>query len=131
VVEKKCRLEFGHNTDRIDSRFLYLDNLIIKEDSLLSVVGWIDGVDHLLVRRDSAHLADALKKIQFAGYDPKTVNRRDFNSDYWELYAELPEPAVYGAILGGLGTALALWSKRRRIGRNCEGRASLDAESGS
>jgi len=85
-------------------RHLYLDDLEITKGSNLLVRFWAEGRDHLLVRRDSEHLLESLKRIQFEGYDPNAIHLADYDKDYWEINA-MPEPATYGAglMLGVLG----------------------------
>jgi len=92
--------------------FLLLDDLIMTDGSLLTIDNWTEGKAHLLVRKSSAHFEDSLKKIRFTGY--KTVHTRDYDADYWEIYAELPEPGSYGAglLLVGIGT-MALRNRLR------------------
>jgi len=82
---------------------LYLDNLFITDGSLLTIYNWTEGTAHLLVRKDSEHLEDSLSKIKFTGY--KTIHKRDYDKDYWEIYAQLPEPSTYGVGLALLGLA--------------------------
>jgi len=99
------------NPQQITS-FLLLDDLIMTDGSLLTVDNWTEGMGHLLVRKSSAHFEESLKKIRFTGY--KTVHTRDYDADYWEIYAELPEPGSYGAglLLVGIGT-MALRNRLR------------------
>jgi len=95
-------------------RKLFLDDLEIKRDGQLLVVGWAEGRDHLLVRRDSEHLEESLKRIAFEGYDPNAIHLENYDKDYWEINA-MPEPAAYGAglMLGVVG--LVRYRKRRKI----------------
>jgi len=100
-------LSFERPDDSFEShgqRHLYLDDLEIKEGSNLFVKEWAEGRDHLLVRRDSEHLLESLKRMQFEGYDPNAIHLVDYDKDYWEINA-MPEPATYGAglALGALG----------------------------
>jgi len=77
------------------------------------VSGWKDERDFLLVRKNSAHLSDALGRMKFEGYNPADIHLRDFSNDYWQISA-LPEPSTYGAMLGAVGLGLCCRSKRRR-----------------
>jgi|GEM_PF-704811 len=93
-------------------KHLYLDDLEIKEGSTLLITDWAEGRDHLLVRRDSEHLEESLKRILFNGYDPNAIHLEGYNDEYWEINGA-PEPATYGAglMLGVLG----LVRYRRRL----------------
>jgi len=90
-----------------------LDDLEITAGSLLKIKGWADKRDFFLVRKDSAHLDAALKRIDFVGYDRRTIGKRNYNKDYWEIYAVLPEPSAYGVALLGVGLGVVCWSRRR------------------
>jgi len=96
-----------------DPKHLYLDDLIIDDGSFLEVTHWQYGEDFFLVRKNSRHLADSLKKIRFVGYDPNAIHLEEFNKDYWAI-SGAPEPATYGAIFGTLGLALFIYRKRDR-----------------
>ncbi|WP_156469215.1 PEP-CTERM sorting domain-containing protein [Cephaloticoccus primus] len=115
VDEGRGVVEFSrlYNHDR---RFLYLDDLMIADGAGLDIRGWEEGFSYLLVRKDSKHLADALKKITFDGYLPGRVHLEDFNKDYWQI-SGTPEPATYGAIFAGAGVGLIVWRRRRWCGR--------------
>jgi len=91
--------------------YIKLDDLIVAEGAHLTVVGWEEGRDFLLVRKSSQHLADALRKMEFNGYDRNNIHLEDYDSEYWSIEAA-PEPAVCGAALGAAG--LGLWRWRRR-----------------
>jgi len=114
TIEDKGDLSFNHEEgESIRSKYyMFLDDLIIKQGGHLAVHGWEAGRDFLLVKKTSAHLADSLTKMLFAGYDPANIHLRDFNSDYWEVSA-LPEPTTYGALLAAAGLGLWTWRKRR------------------
>ncbi|KXU35937.1 hypothetical protein AXK11_05285 [Cephaloticoccus primus] len=89
---------------------------MIADGAGLDIRGWEEGFSYLLVRKDSKHLADALKKITFDGYLPGRVHLEDFNKDYWQI-SGTPEPATYGAIFAGAGVGLIVWRRRRWCGR--------------
>jgi len=72
---------------------------------------WEAGRDHLLVRKDSTHLEEALKKISIDGWAKNQVYLKDYDKDYWSIEAA-PEPATYGAIFVGLGLGLFICRKR-------------------
>jgi|GEM_PF-120273 len=93
-------------------RRFYIDDLIIEENSTLQILGWADQRDFLLVRKDSAHLGDALKKLHFEGYNPNNIHLEDYDGQYSAISAA-PEPATYGALLSPLGIGLVAWRKRR------------------
>ncbi|KXU34374.1 hypothetical protein AXK11_08680 [Cephaloticoccus primus] len=122
VIEGRGGISFeGGRPDFIHGqRHLFLDDLEVKADSMLSVTEWEWGRDHLLVRRDSKHLQESLKRMQFAGYDSNAIHLVDYNKDYWEISA-LPEPAAYGAglMLGVIG--FARYRRRRKCRRTCPG----------
>jgi len=115
--------EFGDTTFPHGQRHLFLDDLEIKEGSGLFVREWAEGRDHILVRRDSEHLQESLKRIQFEGYDPNAVHLEDYDKDYWEINA-MPEPATYGAglIVGALGIA---YYRRRQKQRGIKQAAAV------
>jgi len=94
-------------------KYLYLDDLLVVLGGSLTVTGWLNGQDFLLVRKSSQSLADELKKLNFQGYDRNNIHLVDFNKDYWEISAA-PEPVTYGVILGGLGLAVAVSRRRKR-----------------
>ncbi|WP_156469225.1 PEP-CTERM sorting domain-containing protein, partial [Cephaloticoccus primus] len=96
---------------------IYLNDLVIADGGLLKVTLWVRNYDHLLVRKGSQGLADALGKIHFDNEGPAGV--REYNKDYWEIGAghgfgqlPVPEPATYGAVfsLGVLG--FVAWRRR-------------------
>jgi len=84
------------------------------QDGYLLVKEWLDGRDRLLVRKDSAHVRDSLTRIEFENHDTRTVNLRDYDTDYWEIYALVPEPSTYGAILGSIGLVVVQWRRGYR-----------------
>jgi len=99
------------------SRWLYLDDLIINDGGRLIVKSWVDGTDHLLVRRENIDWA-TLWKIDFKGKVNRNVGYRNFNSDYVEIVPwATPEPETYGAIFGVLGLALVGWRRNVRRAR--------------
>jgi len=95
-------------------REIILDDLHVTEGSHLLVQEWQDGRDRLLVRKDSTHVRDSLGRIEFENHDTRTVNLRDYDKDYWELYALVPEPTTYGAIFGAVGLVAVSWGRQRR-----------------
>jgi len=107
------RVHFDKGTTAGASKHLYLDDLIIEDGSFLSITHWLNGEDFLLVRKDSKHLADSLKKIRFIGYDPNAIHLEEFNKEYWAI-SGAPEPATYGAIFGTLGLSLFIYRKQNK-----------------
>jgi len=89
---------------------LYLEDLIVTDGSLLTIDNWNQYHAKFLVRKDSKHLNESLGKIKFTGY--QTVHKRDYDNDYWEIYAQLPEPSTYGAGLAVLGLGTVALRKR-------------------
>jgi len=94
-------------------REIILDDLDVMAGSHLLIKEWQNGRDRLLVRKDSAHVRDSLKRIEFEAHDTRSVNLRDYDKDYWEIYALVPEPATYGALFGAVGL-MAAWCRQRR-----------------
>jgi len=108
-------LNFGHNpknrNDHTTKTFI-LDDLIIKDGASLRILGWKADRDHLLVRKDSEHLADALKKLTIDGWGKNQIYLKDYDTDYWSIEAA-PEPSTYGALFGIISFGLATWRRRR------------------
>jgi len=94
-----------------------LDDLEVTLGSYLLIKEWKDGRDRLLVKKDSAHVKDSLARIEFEGHDTRTVNIRDYDANYWEIYALVPEPAAYGTVLGAVGLAVFFCRQRLRRAR--------------
>jgi len=90
---------------------IFLDDLIIKDGASLRIMNWEAGRDHFLVRKNSTHLAAAMKKLSIVGWGKNQVYLKSYNKDYWSIEAA-PEPGTCGAILGAVG--LGLWRWRRR-----------------
>jgi len=111
-------LNFAHWGKAPDNsnKTLFLDDLIINERASLRIVGWGAGRDHLLVRKDSKHLNDALKKLTIDGWGKNQIYLKSYDKDYWSIEAA-PEPSTYGAIFGTLG--FGVWAWRRRISKEC------------
>jgi len=90
---------------------LFLDDLIIDNGAALRISGWQADRDFLLVRKDSKHLKDSLKKITIDGWGKNQIYLKDYDDEYYSIEAA-PEPSTYGAILGAAG--LGFWCWRRR-----------------
>jgi len=116
VIEGESKLQFRIYETTLDKRFLYLDDLLIADGGKLLVQGWKEGIHWLLVRKTSANIDDALKKIAFVGYLPGGTHLEDYNRDYWAI-SGVPEPATYTPIFGAIG--LVIWQKRRRRVNDC------------
>jgi len=99
VVKSESRLLFHRKPNK---RTLFLDDLLIEERGALYVGDWADGVTKLLVRKDSEHLSESLKRIVFDHDKTREVGLREYDKDYWEIGPGFPEPATYGAILVGI-----------------------------
>jgi len=99
---------------------LMIRELIIDDGnfSRLSVKGWREYADFFLVSRLFAPGAAILAKINFQGW-ADGAKLRYYDNTYWEIVplgtsgAPVPEPAVYGAILGAVG--LGVWTWRRSV----------------
>jgi len=111
VVEGYGIFDFDKGTHH-GSRYFYVDDLIIKNDSRLRITGWSDSRDRFLVRKNSKHIFDSIKRMEFSGYDPNRIRLVGFDKDYWEISA-LPESSAYGAILGMVGVGVFAWRKKR------------------
>jgi len=92
---------------------LFLDDLFVDSDALLTLNGWRDGFHFLLVRKDSEHLDDALSRIKFEGRREPKASLRDYDKDYWQVIPGFPEPSTYGALFGGLSLGLVALRRRR------------------
>jgi len=114
TIEDSGVIHFNHEESEIPSakHYIKIDDLIINQSGYLEVQGWQEGRDFLLVRKNSANLADALTKMAFAGYDRNAIHLEDFDTDYWSI-SSTPEPAAYGAILGTVGVGFVAWRKRK------------------
>jgi len=119
VVEGDGIIDFGMEDTRGShgSRYFYMDDLQITLGSNLQILAWEEGRDHLLVRKDSAHLEKSLKRLEFEGYNPGNIHLNDFNKDYWEI-SGTPEPAAYGAGLAAVGLGItALRNRKKRTAK--------------
>jgi len=115
VIEGGGTISFEHTQkgDNLYSKYyIYLNDLVISDRGPLTIRGWQEGRDFLLVRKTSTTLADALTKLTFVGYDPYNIHLEEFNSEYWSI-SGAPEPSTTGAILGAAGLCLWGWRKRK------------------
>jgi len=86
----------------------------------LWIKNWFEYEDYFLVRRHGLDLARmqqyVLPYITFEGY-AQGARFRYYDADYYEI-VPFPEPATYGAMLGGAGLGLVFLRKRtrRRVG---------------
>jgi len=94
---------------------ILLDDLVINGKASLRIVGWEAGRDFFLVRKDSQHLADAMKKISIDGWQKNQIYLRDYDRDYWSIEAA-PEPVICGAVLSAVGVLLGRYRRARRGG---------------
>jgi len=115
VVDGKGVIDFfeGGQESSHGLREIIIDDLDVTAGSYLLVKEWQDGRDHLLVRKSSEHVHDSLGRIEFENHDTRSVNLRDYDKDYWEIYALVPEPTTYGAVFGAAGLSLVLLRGRR------------------
>jgi len=86
-VEGKGRVLFNRKIADYYAKTLILDDLIVGERNTLSVDGWNADLDLFLVSKSSSHVRDALKRIKFKGPNRQIVELREYNKDYWKLYA--------------------------------------------
>jgi len=103
----------------ISQNKIYLDDLIIKNGAFLKIRAWQAGRDHFLVRKDSKHLEDALKKLTIDGWAKNQIYKKSYvenGVEYWSIEAA-PEPATYGAVLVSVG---AVGLRRRRKSSGCD-----------
>jgi len=112
AVEGDGRVLFNRKTADYYAKTLIVDDLIVGEGNTLSVDGWNADLDLFLVSKSSSHVRDALKRINFEGTNRQIVELREYNKDYWKLYAS-PEPSTYGAIFGAVGLGIVVWRKRQ------------------
>lgn len=92
--------------------FLYLDILDVASDALLTVTNWIEFTDFLLVKKTGLDTAD-LPRVVFDGYSGPAI-WKNYDTDYYQITAPIPEPSTYGALaLGGL-TAFAVYRRRQK-----------------
>jgi len=114
IVEDNGIVHFNHSEANSENTkyYIQLNDLLIHQGGHLVVQDWKEGRDFLLVRKTSAALADALTKIEFAGYDPYNIHLEEFNSEYWSISAA-PEPST-GALLSAVGLGIWNWRKRKR-----------------
>jgi len=92
--------------------FLYLDILDVASDALLTVTNWIEFTDFLLVKKTGLDTAD-LPRVVFDGYTGPAI-WNNYDTDYYQITAPIPEPSTYGALaLGGL-TAFAVYRRRQK-----------------
>jgi len=103
-VDGNAVVSFSLDNDRKPHgrREIILDDLQVMDGSHLLVKEWQEGRDRLLVKKSSEHVRDSLKRIAFENHDTQSVNLRDYDKDYWEVYALVPEPATYGLLLGAV-----------------------------
>jgi len=64
--------------------------------------------------QNSRDLDKALSKIKFEGYERNVVRKWEYNKDYWEIYAYVPEPAMYGAGIMAMSVAALAYRRRTR-----------------
>jgi len=115
-VEGQGRVLFSRKAADRYAKTLIVDDLIVGWGNDLSVEGWNADLDLFLIRKTSWNARDALKRIRFEGPNRQIVELRDYNKNYWKLYA-WPEPSTYGAIFGAVGLGLVVFRNRRNGAR--------------
>jgi len=95
-------------------RHLFLDDLVINSGSELIIKNWKEGEHRLFVRKNSAHLKKSLGRIKYDENSQWRAQVRDYDKDYWEIYA--PEASTYGAVFAVLGLLVVAVRKGRRFG---------------
>jgi len=112
-IEGRGVLDFnGGEIGRAD--YLFLNRLTFADTaSQLIIRRWVEYGDYLLARRsgNESLIPPILNQIWFDGYGP--ARWIPYDNDYWQI-VPAPEPATYGAILGGLGLGIFAWRKRKR-----------------
>jgi len=115
-IEERGTLDFLGGS-AANPNILYLDKLSFSDAKAELVIrNWDYAADYLLVKRTwgNENVPALLSRIHFVGYGPALWTHhslKDFG-DYWQISPIIPEPATYGAILGGL--ALTLFASRKR-----------------
>jgi len=113
VVRGSATIGFELGRPAPSGRFFYLDDLLIADDSFLTITAWKEGRDALLVRKDSENLWDALSRIKFEGRAEHRAWVKDYDKDYWQVIPAFPEPSTYGALFGVVGLMVAWWGQGR------------------
>jgi len=111
TIEESGVINFGNYSNSRNT--ILFNDLLVAGNGKLTIKNWKDTRDYLLVRKSSSNTQGSLRNIQFEGYDPRSMQLLDFDSDYWQLTA-IPEPATYGALFGAIGISLVGWRKKRR-----------------
>jgi len=110
VVEGMGKIDFGGESYR-GTHTLYLDDLEIKDGGRLIIANWQENRDYLLVKKDSKHLHDSLKRIEFAD-GRKWGDLVDLGGNYYSI-SNAPEPAIFGAGVMAAGLVTLAWQRRR------------------
>ncbi|WP_156469287.1 hypothetical protein, partial [Cephaloticoccus primus] len=111
-------IEFDSGSSPDSPNTLYIEQSFGMEgelgsDELLLVRGWRQYSDRILIRRTAAINHADLSKIKFEGYE--STRLVDYNAHYLELagFGVVPEPAVYGALIGTFSLGFFAWRERR------------------
>ena len=92
--------------------FLYLDVLDVASDALLTITNWTEFTDFFLVKKTGLDTTD-LPRVVFDGHTGPAI-WTNYDANYYQITAPIPEPATYGALaLGGL-TAFAVYRRRQK-----------------
>jgi len=107
--------------DVATANILWIDALEFNNtDARLFMRNWYEREDYFLISRTwlnsrtETQRAQLLSQIIFDGYQDFSVLAIDYDAAYFQITPfHAPEPATYGAILGGIGIGLWGWRGRR------------------
>jgi len=114
IIEGNGVIDFyAYPWEEHGTRHFYLDDIDVTFGAELLIRSWALGRDHILVRKDSAHLQESLSRIKFGGRSEPKASVRDYNNDYWQIIPGFPEPTAYGAILSAAILGLAFYRTKK------------------
>jgi len=107
------------------ANILWIDELSFSSTSdILFIRNWYEYEDLFLVKKihNGKEFNNLLlNQILFEGYQDYFTTWKDYDNDYWQIYAfgasPAPEPSTYGAILGAVGLGLVVWKRRRKAAK--------------
>jgi len=108
------------------ANILWIDTLSFSStNDRLFIRNWYEYEDLFLVKKvhNRVEFNDLLlNQIVFEGYQDYFTTLKNYDADYYQIYAfgsrPAPEPSTYGAILGAVGLGLWGWRKRRQQNRH-------------